>query len=148
MSTSQNNNWKVYSIRKLIEYGTLVVAAWQLGIPAANNWHEDRTKNYMEEHKSSKPFREVLSDEWGVKKDRVHIYMKEQDEKLNNTYTRLADIESHVQEEMTHPTPGVTVINGNEFWKDNEGDVYRIHRNDVDGRGAYYKDNKWNYIYW
>lgn len=144
---SQNKDWKIYSIRKIVEYGALFVAAWQLGVPAANHWHEQRTEAYMDEHKSSKPFREVLSEEWGVKTDRVHIYMKNQDDKLNDVAKKIISIESHVQNEITNPSPSVILMNGKEFWKDIDGDTYRIHRSE-DGRGSYFKEGMWRYIYW
>ena len=146
-NSNSNKDWKIYSIRKLVEYGALFMAAWQLGIPAANHWHEQQTEIYMDEHKSSKPFREVLSEEWDVKTDRVHIYMKTQDDKLNDVAKRLISIEDHVQNEIQHPSPGVILINGKEFWKDIDGDTYRIHRSE-EGRGAYFKEGSWKYIYW
>jgi hypothetical protein len=146
-NSNPNNDWKIYSIRKLVEYGALFMAAWQLGIPAANLWHEERTEHYMDEHKNAKPFRAVLSEEWGVKEDRVHIYMKEQNDKLDEIALRFNVIESHVQNEILHPTPGVTLMGGVEFWKDTNNDTYRIHRTE-NGRGMYFKNGDWEYIYW
>lgn len=148
MPTQQPNSWKIYSIRKIVEYVTIGIALWQFGVPAVNNHIEGRIKTYEEENKSSQPFREVLSDEWGVKKDRVHIYMKSQDEKLNTVASRLDFIEGHVKEEIQNTHPGITIKNNTEYWIANNGELYRVHRNPVDGRGSYVKDGNWYFIYW
>lgn len=147
-NTGQNSSWKIYSLRKIVEYLTLGVALWQFGVPAVNNHIEERIKAYDAEHKSSQPFREVLSDEWGVKKDRVHIYMKNQNDKLNTTVSRLDFIEDHVKEEIQNIHPGITVKDNTEYWIANDGELYRVHRNAVDGRGSYVKDGSWYFIYW
>jgi hypothetical protein len=148
MPTQQPNSWKIYSIRKIVEYVTIGIALWQFGVPAVNNHIEGRIKAYEEENKSSQSFREVLSDEWGVKKDRVHIYMKNQDEKLNTVASRLDFIEGHVKEEIQNTHPGIIIKNNTEYWIANNGELYRVHRNSVDGRGSYVKDGTWYFIYW
>lgn len=71
--SKSNSNWGIYTVRKLIEYVGILLAVWQFGLPALNVYVEDRIKVYEEEHKSSKSFRTLLSEEMDIPADRIHI---------------------------------------------------------------------------
>lgn len=72
-NSGQNNDWKIYSIRKIVEYAGIAVALWQFGVPAINHHIEDRIEAYETEHNSSKSFRTLLSEETKIPVDRIHI---------------------------------------------------------------------------
>lgn len=147
MAEKEQNDWKLYSVRKIVEYITIGGVLWAFGVPAINHHIESQIKIYEDKHKSSKAFREVLADEWNVKKDRVHIYMKEQNDLLNDIALRLNHIEHHVKDEIQNIHPGLVIIKGTEFWIAEDGERYRVHRA-ADGKGSYVKDGHWHYIFW
>jgi hypothetical protein len=71
--SNSNSGWGLYTVRKLIEYVGILLAVWQFGLPALNKYVEERIDAYEEEHKSSKSFRTLLSEEMDTPADRIHI---------------------------------------------------------------------------
>jgi hypothetical protein len=147
MPTEKNKNgWGIYTIRKTIEYLLLGVTAWQLGVPAFNAKVEDSIKAYEEKTKST-PLRKLLSEETGIREDRIHIVIgqwykdqKEHDKLVESVWPLL-------EEEMNSIIPRLVISDEKEFWVADDGEYYRVHRSE-DGRGSYYSHGKWNYIFW
>lgn len=144
--SKDKNGWGIYSLRKVIEYVTMGLALWQFGMPALNNYIEQRIEAYdTENHKT--PLRTLLAEETGIPADRIHIVIgqwykesKEHDEVIEEIWPLL-------EEEMNSIIPKLVITDGNEFWVASDGEYYRVHRAE-DGRGSYFSQGKWHYIYW
>ena len=143
----QNSDWGIYSIRKIIEYVLLFATAWQFGIPAANQFIDNRIQEKRDERKKdSKWLNELLVDEYGVAKDRLHIYMGDQNKKLNALYDTIQHIIPYVNQQMYCIVPRLIIKNNQEWWFASDGQEYRVYRSE-DGIGSYFANGKWNYIF-
>lgn len=122
----KNNGWGIYAVRKVIEYAGIGLALWQLGIPALNNYIEERIKAYEQEHKSSKSFRELLSDETKIPSDRIHIEFGKwynDHVKVEGLVNRIAP---HLEEEIANVQPRLTInpVTGRAKWLNIDGEIY------------------------
>lgn len=120
-----NNGWGIYAIRKVVEYAGIGLALWQLGIPALNNYIEERIDAYEKEHKSSKSFRELLSEETKIPADRIHIVFGE----WYNSHLRheelVASIYPILEEEATCIIPRLIKLpTGRVKWRHIDGELY------------------------
>lgn len=144
MSESKvNNGWGIYAIRKLVEYAGLGLALWQLGIPALNNYIEERIEAYEEEHKSSKSFRELLSEETKIPTDRIHIVFGqwynshlEHEELVESIYPIL-------EEEALCTIPRLVISpSGRAKWYHSDGEIYDAIIGE-DGHYWFFYNNAW-----
>jgi hypothetical protein len=142
MDIKDKNGWLVYSVRKVVEYSAIFLAAWQLGVPAANQYIDNRIKeNYKKES-----FREVLSRDLNVPSDRVHVLISNWFKEHEQLVIDFNKIKPHVISEITNIHPRLIIKNGLEYWVANDGIEYMVHRT-PDGLGVYFINNKWEYIY-
>lgn len=142
----KTKEWGLFGLRKLVEYGGIFLAAWQLGIPAANDWHEERTEAYMDEHKSDKPFRELTGEEMGVRSDRVHMAIGSWFAEYNLLKSEFYGILPHIKHEVECVTPRLIIKEGKEFWIAEDGEEYRVYRNEL-GEGVFFREGAWHRIY-
>ena len=138
--------WSLYAVRKVVEYAALFLAVWQLGIPAAENYIEDRIKAYEEEHSSSKSFRSLLAEETGLKEDRLHIEFGNWWRDYSTLKDSINHVMHHIDDEIHYIMPRLIVRNHREYWIASDGHEYEVHRSS-DGTGSYYAHGQWNFIF-
>lgn len=141
--SKSNNGWGIYAIRKLVEYAGIGLALWQLGIPALNNYVEERIQAYEEEHKSSKSFRSLLSEETNIPKDRIHIKFGE----WYNSHLAFEELVTKVspllEEELTTIRPRLVILpSGRAKWYHTDGEVYDASIGQ-DGHYWFFYNNTW-----
>lgn len=141
--TKQNNGWGIYAIRKIVEYAGIGLALWQLGIPALNNYVEERIEAYENEHNTSKSFRSLLSEETGIPADRIHIVFGQwynshlQFEKL------VEDVSPILEEEKTCIIPRLVILPSSRAkWYHRDGEVYDASIGQ-DGHYWFYWEGEW-----
>lgn len=142
-NSNNNNSWGKYAITKLIEYSTIALAIWQLGVPALNNYIEKRIEAYENEHKSSKSFRSLLSEETKIPQDRIHI-------KFGEWYNSHLEFDSLVQkvyplleEELNTIRPRLVILpSGRAKWYHTDGDIYDATIGQ-DGHYWFFYNNTW-----
>lgn len=145
----KNSGPLIYVTRKIVEYGALFLAAWQLGLPAAQNWVHQEIDKSREQRKqiTGKWLNEKLVDEYNVPADRLHIYMGEQNRKLDTLYNKFNNILPYMTEELQCVIPRLIIRNGREFWLADDGEEYRVDRTSESGQGFYWRDGRWNEIF-
>ena len=146
---SKTHNVLITIALKLGEYGTIFLVAWQLLLPAAQDWVHEEIEKAREERKkvTGKWLSEQLLEEYNVTKDRLHIYMGEQNKKLDTLYAKFNRLSPYLQEEMQYIVPRLIVKNGREFWKAEDGEEYRVDRSNEHNIGFYWKDGGWRQIF-
>lgn len=138
-----NNGWGIYAIRKLVEYAGIGLALWQLGIPALNNYVEERIDAYEKEHKSSKSFRSLLSEETGISQDRIHIKFGEWYNSHLAFEALVEEVTPLLQEELTTIRPRLVILpSGRAKWYHIDGEVYDASIGQ-DGHYWFYYNNTW-----
>lgn len=121
----QNSGWGIYTIRKLIEYVGIFLAVWQFGLPALNNYVEERIFAYEKEHKSSKSFRDLLSEETGIPADRVHIVIGQWHEEHKASEKLLDEVFPLLESEVNNIRPRLEIQpEGRAKWHDVDGQIY------------------------
>lgn len=142
MDIKDKNGWLGYSIRKFVEYSAIFLAAWQLGVPAANVYIDGRIKEFNKKES----FREILSKELNIPNDRVHILISNWHKEYQEKMVDFDKIRTHVNEEINNIHPRLIIINGVEYWVANDGIKYMVHRT-PQGDGVYFRNNNWEHIY-
>jgi hypothetical protein len=143
MPESKNNNgWGIYAIRKLIEYAGIGLALWQLGIPALNNYIEERIDAYETENKKT-PLRTLLSEETGIPEDRFHIVFGEWWKSHQAFEELVVKVSPLLEEELNTIRPRLVIYpSGRAKWYHRDGEIYdaSIGQN---GHYWFYWNNKW-----
>jgi hypothetical protein len=142
----QNNGWAIYTVRKLIEYLTIASSLWIFGVPWFNQTIEDRIKVYEEENKKT-PLRTLLAEETGIPSDRLHIVIGKWYKDQAEHDALIGSVWPILEEELNSISPRLVIKDNREFWVADDGEYYRVHRA-PDGRGSYYSNGRWHFIYW
>lgn len=138
-----NNGWGIYAVRKLIEYAGLGLALWQLGIPALNNYIEERIIAYENEHKSAKSFRALLSEETQIPQDRIHIKFGEWYNSHKEHEKLVEAIYPILEEESTCIIPRLIILpTGRVKWRHIDGELYDATMGD-DGFHWFWHQGQW-----
>jgi hypothetical protein len=141
--SKSNNGWGIYAIRKLVEYAGIALAVWQLGIPALNNYVEERIEAYEKEHKSSKSFRSLLSEETEIPADRIHIKFGEWYNQHNEFEELVQKVSPLLEEELSTIRPRLVIHpSGRAKWYHRDGEVYDASIGQ-DGHYWFYWDGEW-----
>ena len=135
------------SIRKLGEWGTAFGVFWFFILPKIQESQDERIEKFHQEDNSKIKFRTLLSTEFGVNEDRVHIYLNDELTQIKGLKADFYEVFGWIKDEMDVITPRLIIIEHKEFWLDVTGELNRVHR-DQNGRGQYFSDGKWNFIYW
>lgn len=147
--TEKQNNTVIFALRKLGEYGAIFLAVWQLGIPAAEKWTDGRIDNYNKVHSGSKKsFREALSDKLQIPVDEVVIEISKWYNSTEKFRQDFYTVLPHIEEELEAITPRLVIINGREFWVAEDGEYYRVSRDNEQQIGFYYKGGSWHQIFY
>lgn len=139
----QNSGWGIYTLRKLIEYVGIFLAIWQFGLPALNNYIEERIIAYEEEHKSSKSFRVLLSEETGIPADRVHIVIGQWHKEHRASEELLDEVFPLLESEVNNIRPRLEILPGGRAkWYHWDGEVYDASIGS-DGKYWFYLSGIW-----
>lgn len=138
-----NNGWGIYAIRKVVEYAGLGLALWQLGIPALNNYIEERIAAYEDEHNSAKSFRTLLSEETNIPSDRIHIKFGEWYNSHQEHEKLVEAIYPILEEESTCIIPRLIILpTGRVKWRHTDGELYDATLGD-DGFHYFWHQAQW-----
>lgn len=138
-----NNGWGIYTVRKLIEYVGIFLAVWQFGLPALNNYVEERIDAYEKEHKSSKSFRTLLSEETKIPKDRIHIEFGKWYNNHLESELLIQAVYPLLEAELNNIRPRLEILpSGRARWHHTDGEVYDASVGQ-DGLHWFYKDGTW-----
>lgn len=141
--SKSNNGWGIYAIRKLVEYAGIGLALWQLGVPALNNYVEERIEAYEKEHKSTKSFRSLLSEETGIPSDRIHMVFGQWYNSHLAFEKLVDDVSPILEEEKTCIIPRLIVQpNGRVKWRHADGELYDASVRQ-DGFHWFYYNHEW-----
>lgn len=146
--SQKTNNTLIQILLKLGEYGVIFLAAWQLGIPAAEKFTDNRIDNYNKVHNGSKKsFREAFAEKIGIDPDEVVIEFSRWYLATEDFRADFYEVLPHIEEELDAITPRLVILNNREFWVGSDGDYYRVNRSGADGIGFYWYNNRWCKIF-
>jgi hypothetical protein len=124
MNDQKNSTWGLYTLRKLVEYAGLFVAIWQFGIPAANQWYEERREAYDKKYHKV-PLRQLLSEEMEIPEDRLHIYFGEWSKSHEESEELIDAVYPLLEQEVNNIRPRLEILpGGRATWYHTDGEQY------------------------
>ena len=129
------------------EWCTAFGVFWFIMLPMMQKSQDERIEKFHALDSSKVSFRSLMSKEFGIDSDRIHIYLKNQDDKIKHLENRLELIFPHLDEEINSITPRLIVKNSAEYWVALDGEYYRVQRNGETGDGFYWFNGDWKQIF-
>lgn len=134
-------------IGKLGEWGTAFLVFWLVILPKVEDSQDARIEKFHEDDNSKIKFRMLMSDEFDIPSDRIHIFLKDENDKFHELEGDFYSVFEWIKDEKETVHPRLIYENDSEYWIDKNGKKHEVHRAE-DGRGSYFFRGKWHLIFW